>query len=120
MRRHVTSTEMPLPNLKHSQRGEAALQESAFDAVGGQRESPPISLSRRGPRSEPPQHVGAGGMVEVIPVEGARAAELVDQGQPAVGALAHADRNRTVQLYDRCRVDAGELVIERRDLRPIG
>src|SRR5260370_13117330 len=60
----------PQPASRFSERGETALQEAAFDAVGGQTKSPPIGLGGRRPRSEPAQHVGTRRMIEVIAVEG--------------------------------------------------
>jgi hypothetical protein len=63
--------------------------------------------------------MSAGGVKQVISIECSGGSEPVDQPQPASGNLAHADRDRTVQQHDRRRINLGEFVVERGDLRPI-
>src|SRR5438477_3547229 len=54
---------------EHSKSSEAALQISALDAVGHKRQSASIRIRRSLESAEPAQHVGAGGVEQVIPIE---------------------------------------------------
>src|SRR5215471_9999998 len=101
------------------QLGEAALQISALDAIRHQCERSPIGISRSFERTEPAQQIGAGSVKEVIALEFTRAAELVDELEPASRSLTHSDGDGAVQQHHWAWIDPGQHVIEGGNLLPV-
>src|SRR3984893_10589616 len=89
-----------------SKRGEAALQISALDAVGHQRESASIRIRRGLERAEASEHVGAGGMEQVIPIELPGGPEFVDERPPTTRPFAHPNGDGAIQPHHRARLKA--------------
>src|SRR4029450_1090250 len=75
---------------------------------------------RLGVPAQPAEQVGAGGVEEVVAVEGAAGGQLLDQGETLLGAVGHGDRDRPVQLDYRGRVHAAQRVVEGEDAAPVG
>src|SRR3954449_1171557 len=65
--------------------------------------------------AEPAEQVGAGGVPRVV----ARERQPVDRGEGDLRAVQLRDRDRAVECDDRRRVEPGQLVVERDDLRPV-
>ena len=66
------------------------------------------------------EKIGARGMQKVIILEIAGCRQDIDERESGLGALDHGDGDGAIQGNDGRRLKAGEDIVEREDLAPIG
>jgi len=103
-----------------SQFGAAALEIVAFHVIGRVFERFCVGGPRFVLFLEAAEKIRSRGVVQVILLEAALVAELIDHRKAAIVAVRHRNSDRVIQRDDGSRRESGKFGVERRDLGPVG
>src|SRR5580698_1400637 len=98
----------------------AALEVTALNAVGDECERFVIRGQSFRMTLETAEQIGARRVIEVVVVEFAVCAELIDECEAAVEAFAHGYSDGVIEQHNGRGCNASKPAVEQSDLRPIG